>query len=484
MKKTMIFATAIAAMVLAGCQKEQQQAPVQEEYTTLQFGLGDATKTTHTAAVQLVWAEGDAISVDTPSGFKTFSLISGEGTASGTFRINETVTVNENATAIYPAALAPAWSDDKLQLTLPDSFAWSAHSVQAPMISWVNNAYPYFHLLGGLIKLDVYNVPSSATKLVFTTDGQNVSGDFVMNGSSAIETSAGTNNTVTITFTAGTAANMTFFVPVPAGTYTNCTFSLKSDSEALKTVKAASITVAKDQLYFAPALNCDGSAAVTLVSDALDCTSWSNWNQKNGLALTTVKAGDRLRFNVTEGSSEYWQLKPLYADAEWNWIEMPVFGLTSGQTVLDVVLDEDAAAAFRARNSLVVQGFAVTVNSIQLIPQKEQVLWEGSHSLGDWDNAFNVTGLNSAAFWSGLKAGKELTVYFTESATPAIDYCQFFIQKGSGWTSIDGLSFNGGIGLNQTVVSFPLNAAQVTAIQDGGIVINGKKITITKITLR
>lgn len=483
MKKMMFFATAVAAMALVSCQKEQNTF-VQEETTTLQFGLGEATKTTHTATVQLVWAEGDDISVDTPAGFKTFDLVSGAGTDSGTFQINETVTVNENATAVYPAALAPAWVDDKLKMTLPDSYAWLAHGVQAPMISWVNNAYPYFHLLGGLIKLDVYNVPGTATKLVFTTDGQNVSGDFVMNGSNAIETSAGTNNTVTITFAAGTAANMTFFVPVPAGTYTNCTFSLQSDSEALKTVKAASIAVAKDQLFFAPALNCDSAAAVTLVSDALDCTTWNNWNQKDGLALTTVKAGDRLRFNVTEESSDYWQLKPYYADAEWHWVPIAVFGLTSGQTFLDVVLDEEAAAAFRSRNSIVVQGFKVTVNSIQLIPQKEQVLWEGSHSLGDWDNAFNVTGLNSASFWSGLKAGKELTIYFTESALPDINYCQFFIQKGTDWSNIDGLSFNAGTDLKQTVVSYPLTAAQVTAIKEGGIVINGKKITITKIALR
>lgn len=484
MKKMMILATAIAAMAVAGCQKEQQQAPVQEESTTLHFGLGDATKATHTAAVQLLWAEGDDISVDTPLGFKTFDLVSGEGTASGTFQINETVTVNENATAVYPAALAPSWSDDKLTMTLPDSYAWTAHGVQAPMISWVNNAYPYFHLLGGLIKLDVYNIPESSTKLVFTTDGQNVSGDFVMNGSNAIETSAGTNNTVTITFAAGTAANMTFFVPVPAGTYTNCTFSLQSTSEALKTVKAASITVAKDQLFFAPALNCETVAATTVWDGPIDCSNWG-WNQQNDLPLTMVHSGDRLRFHLTEGSTSYWQVRASYAaDAAWHWADMPTIGLASGQTMADVILTEDVASCLRARNSLVVTGYGVTVNSVEYIPAVEQILWEGSHSLGDWDNAFNYQGLNSASFWSGLKAGKELTIYFTESALPDIDYCQFFIQKGSGWTNIDGLSFNAGINLNQTVVSFPLTAAQVTAIKESGIVICGKKITITKITLR
>lgn len=484
MKKMMILATAVAAMALVSCQKEQNTI-VQEETTTLHFGLGEATKATHTAAVQLLWAEGDDISVDTPLGFKTFDLVSGEGTASGTFQINETVTVNENATAVYPAALAPSWSDGKLTMTLPDSYAWTAHGVQAPMISWVNNAYPYFHLLGALIKLDVYNVPETATKLVFTTDGQNVSGDFVMNGSNAIETSAGTNNTVTITFAAGTAANMTFFVPVPAGTYTNCTFSLQSTSEALKTVKAASITVAKDQLFFAPALNCDGAAATTLVSDALDCTDWSNWNQKDGLALTTVKAGDRLRFHLTEGSTTYWQVRASYAaDADWHWVEMPTIGLASGQTMADVILTEDVASCLRARNSLVVTGYGVTVNSVEYIPAVEQILWEGSHSLGDWDNAFNYQGLNSAALWAGLKAGKELDVYFEESTLPAIDYCQFFIQKASNWSSIDGLSFNAGTNTNQKVMAFPLTAAQVTAIKESGIVICGKKITITKITLR
>lgn len=484
MKKMMILATAIAAMALAGCQKEQQQAPVQEESTTLHFGLGDATKATHTAAVQLLWAEGDDISVDTPLGFKTFDLVSGEGTASGTFQINETVTVNENATAVYPAALAPSWSDDKLTMTLPDSYAWTAHGVQAPMISWVNNAYPYFHLLGGLIKLDVYNIPASSTKLVFTTDGQNVSGDFVMNGSNAIETSAGTNNTVTITFAAGTAANMTFFVPVPAGTYTNCTFSIQSDSDPLKTVKAASITVAKDQLFFAPALSCETVAATTIWDGPIDCSNWG-WNQKNDLPLTMVHSGDRLRFHLTEGSTSYWQVRASYAaDADWHWADMPTIGLASGQTMADVILTEDVASCLRARNSLVVTGYGVTVNSVEYIPAVEQILWEGSHSLGDWDNAFNYQGLNSASFWSGLKAGKELTIYFTESALPDIDYCQFFIQKGSGWTNIDGLSFNAGINLNQTVVSFPLTAAQVTAIKESGIVICGKKITITKISLR
>lgn len=484
MKKMMILATAIAAMALAGCQKEQQQAPVQEKSTTLHFGLGDATKATHTAAVQLLWAEGDDISVDTPLGFKTFDLVSGEGTASGTFQINETVTVNENATAVYPAALAPSWSDDKLTMTLPDSYAWSDHGIQAPMISWVNNAYPYFHLMGGIIKLDVYNIPAAASKLVFTADGQNVSGEFVMNGSNAIETSAGTNNTVTITFTAGSATSRTFYVPLPVGTYTNCTFSIQSDSDPLKTVKAASITVAKDQLFFAPALSCETLAATTVWAGPIDCSNWG-WNQQNDLPLTMVHSGDRLRFHLTEGSTTYWQVRASYAaDADWNWVHMPTIGLASGQTMADVILTEDVASCLRARNSLVVTGYGVTVNSVEYIPAVEQILWEGSHSLGDWDNAFNYQGLNSASFWSGLKAGKELTIYFTESALPDINYCQFFIQKGSGWTNIDGLSFNAGINLNQTVVSFPLTAAQVTAIKESGIVICGKKITITKITLR
>jgi len=490
MRKTMIFAGFLAIVAIVACQKEADILPVDEGKTTLHFGIGDATKTVHTGAVEMLWADGDDISVDTPAGFKTFALVDGQGSADGTFQINQTVTVNADATSVYPASLAPAWVDDKLSMTLPASYDWAEGAVKAPMIAWLNNAYPYFHLLGGVVKVDVYGVPASATKLVVTTNNQNVSGTFIMQANNTIATSAGTNNTLTLNFTAGTASNMTFYVPLPVGTYTNITFSVQSATETFKTVKASSITVARDQLVFAPALTFGAAAKVTLVDTAMDCTSWSKWNQKDGVNTSVLEVGGRLRFNVTEGDLDaYWQLKPYYADAEWQWVpfnpyDYNTYGLTPGQTAFDIPLNETVVTALRERNSIVLQGYNVTVNSIEYIPAVETVLWEGEHELGDWSNSFDVQGLNTAGFWSGLKAGKELSIYFFESPLPAIDYCQFFVQKKSGYDNIDGLMFNAGTNLYQTVYSYTLTADQVSAIKESGIVINGKKITITKITLR
>ncbi len=487
MKKMMLFAMAVAAMALVSCNKEQ---PVKENegMTVLHFGIADeSTKTTVSGAVNMVWTEGDDIAVVTgTSGVKTFTLSSGAGTGNGTFVLNEVVEVQENATSFYPASLSPYWSSG-WHVTVPDTYVWSERGLNAPMISWINNASPYFHLLGAVIKVDVYDIPAAANKLVFTTVSQNVSGEFILNSSNGIETATGSNNTITITFDAGSSANKTFYVPVPAGTYTNCTFSVQSATETFKTVKAASITVEKDQLFFAPAITLGTTAKITLVNTDMDCSKWSNWNQKDGLTTSVFEVGGRLRFHVTEGSADtYWQLQPKYAidgGDGWAWVNINTFGLVSGQTAFDLPLTETMVTAFKERNSIAVAGYNVTVNSIEYIPVAETVLWEGEHELGNWTSTFDVPGLNTDAFWSGLKADKELSIYFYESALPDIGYCQFFVQKKSGG-NVDGLQFDAGTNLHQTVYSYTLTADQVTAIKDSGIVINGKKITITKITLR
>lgn len=475
---------AVAAMALVSCNKEQ---PVKEYegMTVLHFGIADeSTKTTVSGAVNMVWTAGDDIAVDTgTSGVKTFTLSSGAGTGNGTFVLNEVVEVQENATSFYPASLSPYWSSG-WHVTVPDSYVWSERGLNAPMISWIKNAYPYFHLLGAVIKVDVYDIPAAANKLVFTTVSQNVSGEFILNSSNGIETAAGSNNTITITFDAGSSANKTFYVPVPAGTYTNCTFSVQSATETFKTVKAASITVEKDQLFFAPAITLGATAKITLVNTDMDCSTWDKWNQKDGLTTSFFEVGGRLRFHVTKGADSYWQLKPQYFNDSWNPVEISLFGLADGQTAFDLPLTDALVTVFKERASIAVQGYNVTVNSIEYIPVAEAVLWEGEHDLGEWTNTFDVPGLNTAGFWSGIKAGKELSIYFYESTLPDLDYCQFFVQKKTGGTNVAGLQFNGGTNLYQTVYSYTLTADQVTAIKESGIVINGKKITITKITLR
>lgn len=499
--KKLVYTLLAAVFFVPACQKVSKETlsdetPSKDVKTSITVGIeASSTKTDLSGTVDFVWAAGDAISIDTEaSGYKTFTLEGAGGVSKGTFSINEDVTIrsgDDGAQAFYPATLNPTWNgeDSKTHVTLPASYTWADQSVKAPMYAWLNKTSPwdYFSLMTSVIKVDIYNIPAAASKLVFTSAGEVVSGDFAFPYDCIPVVTGTENKTITINFTAGEETNRTFFIPVPYGTYSaGATFVLKNSSdEALVSKTAPAITVAKASIAYFPAINCDAVSVTNIITDALDCSAWGNWNQKNGLSLGSVKAGDRLRFNVTELTADsYWQLKPQYAGEGWAWtlFEGVNYGLTSGQTSLDVIVNDAMVAAFKERPSLTVQGYNVTVNSVQHIPQTEVVLWKGSHDLGDWDNCFDVNGLNSAAMWSNLKAGKELAIYFNEGTSPDINYCQFFIQKKTGGDTI--LSFNGGNNHNQTVYTYTLTADQVTAIKESGIVIWGKRIVINKITLR
>lgn len=499
--KKILFVLAAVAVITPACQKSSEVAPSAKK-TSITVGIDNTlTKTQLAGTVDLLWSAGDAILITASDySYKIFTLEGSGGTASGTFSINEEVTImggTNGSQSFYPETLNPTYNsvEDKTHVILPDTYTWTAAGVKAPMYGWLNKTTPwdYFKLMTSVIKVDVYNIPATACKLVFTAAAESVSGDFIFPYDCIPVKAGDTNKSITINFTAGEATMRSFCIPVPYGAYSaGATFVLKNSAdEALVTKTAPAITVGKESFSYFPAINCDNSTVSTLISDAKDCTVWSKWNQVDGLSTSSFKAGDRLRFNVTEeGGDTYWQLKPQYAyeqvGSDWHWKTLEgdglIYGLCTGQTFLDVVMSESVVAALKERPSLTVQGYNVTVNSVQYIPQTEVVIWEGTHDLGNWDNCFDVSGLNSAAIWSNLKAGKELTVYFHEGSSPDIDYCQFFIKQKVGGSDI--LSFNAGTNHNQTVVSFPLTADHVAFIKTNGIVIWGKRIVITKITLR
>lgn len=494
MKKLFVILAA-AAVLTPACNKVSRETVPSQKKTTLSVGIDNSlTKTQLSGTIDLFWTAGDAILVTvSDNSYKTFTLEGAGGSASGTFSINEEVTIKSGkngSQSFYPETLNPTYNsvEDKTHVVLPDTYTWTEAGVKAPMYGWLNKDEPwdYLKLLTSVIKIDIYNIPATASKLVFTAAAETVSGDFIFPYDCIPVKSGDSNKSITINFTAGEASMRSFCIPVPYGTYSaGATFVLKNSSDvALVTKTAPAITVGKESISYFPAIDCGASAPVTVCSGPYDCTAWANWNQEWGLDLSSLQPGDRLRYNVTEESGDsYWQLKMLYHNGS-DWVVFAEVGLYSGQTVMDYVLSAAEAAAISASPALAVQGYNVTVNNIQIVPNPaESVLWTGSHSLGEWDNAFDVSGLNSAGFWSNLKAGKQLTVYFYESALPDIAYCQFFIEKKSDQSSITGLEYNLGL-LHQNVYSFTLTAAQVTAIMESGIVIHGKKITITKITLR
>lgn len=493
MKKT-LFVLAVAATVISACNKEPEAVVPSSHKTSVTVGIVDpATKTQLAGTVELLWSAGDAILIqDENYQYKTFTLEGAGGTANGTFSINEEVTIMggvNGAQSFYPETLNPTYLDESTHVTLPDTYTWSEAGVKAPMYAWLNKTEPwdYFKMMTSVIKLDVYNIPAEACKLVFTANGQVVSGDYVFPYDCIPVVSGTSNNSITITFTAGGKTNRTFFIPVPHGSYSaGATFELKNSSDVQLAKKTApAISVAKESISYFPAINFGSSSITTIWEGPIDCSAWSNWNDKWDLDLSSLKEGDCIRYNVTlDGEKEYWQITPQYYTSDWVQL-VGLFKFYEGQTCLDVPLTAEMAEAMKTSNGMSVQGINVTISSVQIVPQQpEMVLWKGSHSLGNWDNTLIAAGLNSKSMWSGLATGKTLSVYFKDSDTLVDNYCQFHIKNASSFADITGLTFGVGEESNQTVRRFVLTADQVSAIQDKGILIQGKNLDITKITLR
>ena len=260
MKRTVLFAAIVAAMSVAACQSAEDRTP----FTSVTLGIeqwDSATKTDIHGCRDIFWTSGDQISLKCGSEWEAFTLSSGEGTAVGTFSINKDVTINNNSLAVYPATLSPEWTTSDApgwHITLPDTYAWSARGLKAPMMTYIseeNPSWQSFVMATGAIKVDIYDIPANANKLVFTAPGNRVSGQFRLHeteGTNDVHAEdAAVNNTVTITFEAGSATSRTFLIPLPAGTYNNFTLQMYEDATPIAgTGRKSSVTVDSKKIHY------------------------------------------------------------------------------------------------------------------------------------------------------------------------------------------------------------------------------------------
>lgn len=481
MKKVFLTAAAVVLAALASCNKENNIEPVSSYETSLVLGLDTpGTKTDLSGTVKLLWAEGDKISVATgESGFVTFSLTDGAGTASGTFSVAGTYTIGSSAQVYYPASICVDWD----KVNLPAEYDWSEAGINAPMLGWINNGeYNNLSLMCGVIKLDIANIPDDAAKLVFTAAGQQVSGEFTKDSGGAVNTvSSESGNTITINFTAGERPARTFFIPVPAGTYAGCTIALqKADgTDILK--KRANITVAKDKIVYAPALSASSVASQTLFSNSEGTSEWKQFDNP----LSGVKAGYHIKFvyTVTDSYPSV-TINHDTPENQWNWTELCKVMPSSDNgtsTEFDIVLSESQAELLSNAPHIAIAPNKVRITSVAVeAPGAETVIWTGSVDLGNYTTNFDEDGLKTASFWSNISEGTKLNVYLSENTD--LTYCQLYIKSASGWGNIAGLSLETGL-TGLTHHSFTLTKTQADAIKAAGIVMQGCNYTITKLTL-
>ena len=229
MRKIWIIATAAAAVAFAGCNRETD-APAPEA-GVFRATIEIPSRVAFSDEGTFSWQEGDAIAVSTNAGFKTFTLASGAGSASGTFQ-GELVDVTSATVAVYPAAAAK----DDATVTLPAEYAWKEGQTNAVMfceqvsLTEVNN----FKHLGGIIKITYSEIPADANALVFKAEAK-ITGDFAI-ADGKIAAGAGTDE-VKVTFAAGSNP-AAFYIPVPTGEY-KFSVELQKDGAAVEGTKIA-----------------------------------------------------------------------------------------------------------------------------------------------------------------------------------------------------------------------------------------------------
>ena len=501
MKKKYIFYTAVAVLAFVACSKEKTvEVPAG---TTLKAVIGtEETKASHTHYKDVVWASGDALAVyTTDASYTKFDLTAGDGTTDGTFTAGSVVT--PSTFAIYPYSAAKSFDGSKdATITLPAEYTWSEQGLNAPMLALVSGSdLAVFRQLGGYFKLDVENLPAEASKFVFYTEDQVITGDFfvdVTNAWPGIYTWNVSNEwdqakrTVTVHFTAGEKTSRTFYIPVPVGNYTKFKVSIQdaggTDLITPKTWTSSGtpVSMGRGTLKVLPSISCKdvsewvaplwkGSVATGNWANAVTNLSWGG-----GVVWDDANVGDIIRVHYS-GDSE---IMVVLKDASWVVMDGTCsdYHKEAGEYVFDYTLTETGLANLHNNNGLIVQGQNATITQIDLVKamspyRAETVVWTGYAVLDGWQ--YSLTDLE-AGFWAGVSAGQIITIYHDEIAQDAYIFLQLHYTSPS-WTTVKSWGFNTFGSLSH---SYTLTAEDITHLKAGGAAIQSTGLAITKITLR
>lgn len=327
MKKTLYFAIC-ATFVLAACNKEDV-APVNNEpenITTI-YASFDEVKSTVDADAVFSWISGETVSVGTSEGYKPFNCTN---TSTGEF----TGTGTPVGVAVSPAQSGTFTSASSFQVSYPASYSYVAGTTNALMVGshLGDNKYKFSHV-GALLAVTYENVPAG-TKGFTLTAAENITGTVTLTGTntSAIEIANGNTSlngkSVTVNLddaTVGNTASMTFYVPLPTGTYTSLSVKLINDNSDLeastvKTVKNVSLN--RGDYLALPAIPLVEGFVPTTVGKSDNSSAWETaWSN-----LMTIEKGKVLHMEFVNHGSKVnnwnnWILfitnnKPYIADKE------------------------------------------------------------------------------------------------------------------------------------------------------------------------
>lgn len=252
-------------MISGSCSKEPaslEQGSAREVILSAELGDEDV-KSAIDEDGGFYWTQGDKISVwaanETKGAFQIFTLNSGAGTTSATFRgivVGEGMELSK--CAIYPAG-AHKLNENILTVNLPEVYnlGTALSNTNAPMIAMLGYGETIsFGHMAGLMTFSFQDVPAGVCTFVLTASDKDIAGDFEVDldgGLATIEAAPlTTKNTVTVNFEPlSQSQDITINVPMPIGTYNGMSYSLldgDGNVVAESSSKATNIVARKKQI--------------------------------------------------------------------------------------------------------------------------------------------------------------------------------------------------------------------------------------------
>lgn len=229
MKKIVIYSIIIVVLLgLSGCYQDDSlvnTTPQDVYYERVVASLGDVkTKVFFDDAGDFSWTAGDKISLYTSLGeIKEIEIT--ESCESVTVDVPLAAGEYRDRYAVYPSSSCYRLNGDELIIKYPDTYEYNSAVAATPMVA-VNTSSSnqlQFKHVGGLVKIDVSNIPEGTTelKLVFpgiVTGYYSVTMDSDGNPQITRASNVVAKNKRIITVTGITGSSATLYIPVPTGT--------------------------------------------------------------------------------------------------------------------------------------------------------------------------------------------------------------------------------------------------------------------------
>lgn len=238
--------------------------------------------------------------------------------------------------------------------------------------------------------------------------------------------------------------------------------------------------------------------AMTVNAKTVETTLWNDTYtdgvELNSETVATFEAGDVLRVYVTvpEGGANF---KIVYKGESNRWAETTIPSVNNqwpwvngGDTYADFTLTAADITALDGMNIYIYKGENSTIDKVSLLtedtddPVEEGAstqLWSGTNSLGDWGN-FESLRYEGKGELANAKVGDDIRVTFTN----ATEGWQVYVCDAASYGEFTGGYFDGSAQEEAQTVSFRIaNATVLEAIQNRGIVVKGKLVTLTKIEI-